>query len=354
MAANAEFFESGRAPDFLLLKLQTIDARFPTLDDSLAMKVVLRDYVPVLAEKGYMLMRRAPGAGLTPTGPAVTVFDRSVRFGDVVAVPASAAGRHFVSIDLRYSARGTLRKLLHKPPCVFMDVLTAGKAAYRFRIPPGMTRGGFLVDPLLLPTTGLLPLYLDGGADRVRHFRIMVDEQHRRLFQPEIRVVVSRQHFARPALSPAVKRQLRYPMFETIPDKVTHAGQLGRVVVGGKEVLLTYPPSEMRFRVRPGRHVLTGQFGMAPTRDAYRSVNPTLFTVSAAPAEGPGREVLLLSRWLRPGQSPRDIGFQPIRLSLEAAVPTDLILRVRSGPGGCGPADCPFWTGLKIARASGS
>src|SRR5262249_34455668 len=55
IAANAQFFQGPRAPEYLIFKFQTIDRRMPTLEDSGALVQVFHHYQPVLVEKGCLL-----------------------------------------------------------------------------------------------------------------------------------------------------------------------------------------------------------------------------------------------------------------------------------------------------------
>ncbi len=349
LAANAEFLGSDRAPDFLLHKYETIDFRFPTLDDGLATKVMLRDYVPMFVEKGYTLLRRSPGNGLRPVGEAAKVMDRRVQFDEMVAVPPTDDGCQFASIDVRYSGRGKIHNLLYRPPWLFLDVFTTAGAALRFRIVPGMTRDGFLLDPLLLPDAGLRPLYAGAKNDRVVRFRITTDEGDRGLFDPEIQVAITRQMHRPPELPATTRGRLLCPMFATAPTEVRGAGPHRQGIVAGKDVLLLCPPGEIRFRVPPGRHVLTGLFGLISTPEGYGKVRSTRFSAGARAAGAAGEERMQFDRWLRPARSPRDRGPQTMRVAFRTDEPTDLTLRVRPGPGGAGPADVSFWTQVRIA-----
>src|SRR5262249_19579365 len=55
---NDAFYRSSRAPEYVLLKLQTIDNRFPTLDDSLLLRSFMHRYDYVHTEQGFQLWAR--------------------------------------------------------------------------------------------------------------------------------------------------------------------------------------------------------------------------------------------------------------------------------------------------------
>src|SRR5262249_45675042 len=58
LEANARALASAAGPDFLVVRLEPIDERFPMLEDTRAWQEVLYRYRPVTVEKGNLLMER--------------------------------------------------------------------------------------------------------------------------------------------------------------------------------------------------------------------------------------------------------------------------------------------------------
>src|SRR5262249_26589607 len=58
LALNAHYFARETAPEFILFKLQTIDGRYPLLDDAQALLQVIHRYRPVLAERSFLLLQK--------------------------------------------------------------------------------------------------------------------------------------------------------------------------------------------------------------------------------------------------------------------------------------------------------
>ena len=56
LRANLDFYRSASRPSYVLFSLETIDGRFPTLDDALLLPYILENYQPVLAEHRFLLM----------------------------------------------------------------------------------------------------------------------------------------------------------------------------------------------------------------------------------------------------------------------------------------------------------
>jgi len=57
---NYDFYASESAPEYILLKIQTIDNRLPTMDDSMALRLLAYRYECVRTEKGFFFQMRKP------------------------------------------------------------------------------------------------------------------------------------------------------------------------------------------------------------------------------------------------------------------------------------------------------
>src|SRR5581483_2678422 len=87
---NAELLAGEDAPDFLLVKLDPIDGRFPSSEDSLALREAAQRYEPVLIERTCLLMRRkAPDARPRESRLLAT---GEYGWGQSIEVPESAGG----------------------------------------------------------------------------------------------------------------------------------------------------------------------------------------------------------------------------------------------------------------------
>jgi hypothetical protein len=162
LKANARFFRSDRAPEYVLLKLQAIDGRLPALEDGPALLELLRRYRPELVEKGYLLLqRREPGGEEGPPAGEV-VLERRVRLGEEVDLRGLPGRFHTLSLRLEPSWRGRLRTFLFKSPEVRIAVRTADGQAHSYRLIPAMAEGEFILSPLLQGMDDFVNLY-DGG-----------------------------------------------------------------------------------------------------------------------------------------------------------------------------------------------
>ena len=143
---NADHFRADSAPEFVLFKLQTLDARYPTLDDGPTLLVLLRRYRPVLVEKGYQLLKRAPDRAGEP-GAGDVILERTVKFGEVIDARDWAGTVHTLSARIRPSLRGRLQRFVFKPSPVRLRVTTDESARPPTRVPVTLPHGRGGVHP---------------------------------------------------------------------------------------------------------------------------------------------------------------------------------------------------------------
>ena len=101
---NLEHLRSLSKPAFMLYKQETIDVRFPTLDDSAAFNYVLRNYLPIESEGDFMLLRKTDSqdAVMAP------VHERVVRFGEPFDISGWANEPLFMSVAMTPTVIGTV------------------------------------------------------------------------------------------------------------------------------------------------------------------------------------------------------------------------------------------------------
>ena len=165
-AMNAAHLRTARAASNILFAVQPLDGRFPSLDDGLSWPelLTLYDIKGTSDDRGtYLLLSRSAVPRefrLTP------LQNTSARFGEPAILPAATNGPVWVEIEIRKSPAGTVVSALYKPPLLMLIVSLQDHTERRFRLVPGMARGGFLLSPLIadnrsfaaLASTGLQEL----------------------------------------------------------------------------------------------------------------------------------------------------------------------------------------------------
>jgi hypothetical protein len=179
--ANTAFYSSARAPDYVLFKYQTIDDRYPALDDASVLRQVLFDYKPLFVEKGYSLWKRVqPVKPIQLPDPVTT----SLAFDAECRLPAEE--RLWLELDIKKSLLGHILNLFYKPPEVEIRVTDNLGQRVSYRLIPSMSSTGFFINPYLKSHRQVLRLA--GGVQDASliSFSVHIPNEATRLFQRKI------------------------------------------------------------------------------------------------------------------------------------------------------------------------
>jgi hypothetical protein len=198
LALNAKFYTGTQAPEFVLFKITPIDGRFPLAEDSQVLRILLRDYQPVLVEKGYVLLKRNPrGSGLV-VNTKKPLLTQTVKFGENVDISHLSDKNLTLSLDIRKSLLGRFTKLFFKLPEVYFAIQTTDGASFTYRIIPNVVKSDFIFNPLILNESDWLAWHDGKPTKRIANFRVLLNpqwslesKQLECLFQPEVVVRVS-------------------------------------------------------------------------------------------------------------------------------------------------------------------
>jgi len=160
-ALNRSFFEGSRRPQFLLFNLETIDNRFPTLDDAATLPLILLNYKIIGSEKDFLIMQEN-GAEHRPLRLKL-IHEQVVGFGELLDMAPYTDKILVMRADIRPTLWGKLVGFLYHAPIVSMDIM-AGGTRFNKRIVPGMASGGFLLNPVLLDNEDVAGFYQNQGT----------------------------------------------------------------------------------------------------------------------------------------------------------------------------------------------
>jgi hypothetical protein len=183
---NTAFYSSTKAPEYVLFKQQTIDDRFPTLDDAGVLKQLLYHYKPVLEENGYFLWKRIQPAA--PIQSLASVTD-SLAFDSEHTIPANEMS--WVALEIKPSLLGRAVNLFYRPPEVAIRVTDSLGRQSDSRLVPSMASSGFIISPSL--DTESQFVRTSAGAPPVsnRSFSVRVADGAQKFFQPAITCRIS-------------------------------------------------------------------------------------------------------------------------------------------------------------------
>ncbi len=188
LRANADYFRSAAAPDYVLCHFSPVDGRLGVSEDSLALLEILRRYYPVLAERQFVLFKRV-AAGEESAEPLSRVVERrAIRFNEDVSLDGLPGAYQWLSLRFSPSPSGVVRGACFKRDKLYLELRTASGAQLRRRLVAPMAETGFLINPLVDSTADFVRLYGASGNDRVVSFRVTPASGD---FEDEIEMTVS-------------------------------------------------------------------------------------------------------------------------------------------------------------------
>jgi hypothetical protein len=161
---NLEFFKSERRPQFLLFNLESIDSRYPMLDDATVLPFIFKNY-RLVAQDGMFLVLQENGGAAANVNLRL-VHERSIAFDEILDLSNWNNGPLIIQTIARPSFFGRLYAFFYEAPVLSMTIYAdEGRINTRF-IPP-MAERGFMINPLLLQNTDVVNFYKNTGV-RVR------------------------------------------------------------------------------------------------------------------------------------------------------------------------------------------
>lgn len=338
---NEGYFLGSSAPPFVLLKIEPIDARYPTSEDGLALLALWRNYRLVEIERGFVLLKRVRDVR-DPIAPAAVSYVDAA-FGEWIDVPAHTSAM-LMHLDLGQSLRGKLMAVLLREPPLLMEVTLDTTVVHQYRLVRAAASGGFLLSPYLVNEISYVQWMYGDRQPAVQRVRFTTAEPEQlSLLAPRLRVGFTPQELPiEPAeqLAPGIKAIL-YPGLDLAPTK--RHGMIQPIVEDGRPALFMHALSTMDFSPAPGRYRLTTRYGM-------RGATHVIAGCAEAQADGIQFQIdvvngdaatLQLQRNLNPFTTEQDRGLQTATLDAVQIAAGDS-LRVTVAPGANGNLACDW------------
>ena len=345
------FLDPTTRPDFILLKLQTIDHRFVAIDDSLSLLAILHHYRPVLIEDESLLLEARPDSGPAPTPRLLAT--RSIRFDEEIVVPDVAAGQMLLfSFSLPASVWGDALALAYKPPLLFMDLqgdhLTQ---TLNQRIIASSVVVPSLLNPALENTADLIALQAGRAEKQVRRLRLHTPAPG--CFAQD-RLTVSFYTLPRPAASapPVLPKFPAASVFRDPPEFIDPPQDISPMYQD-ERVHNVPNPTRVGFALRGNERELDLVIGINANAYLQGRVDGVTFTVEI---EQPGQAPQLITRRaLQPLYVPADRGSHQLRAPLPPTFSpgSRVIVRTDSVPGGGTAWGWAFITHARFVRGPG-
>lgn len=258
---NSDFLQSRDAPDWIILKWESIDNRFPTSDDARALVRLLQDYHPLRSEGDFLLFRRN-AINHKPFGEGQR-FNIPIGFRTDTPVPPAPGHAWFARIDVGLTAYGKLRTLLFREPTLAVEVKLRDGTRHRYNLVRGVAESGFMLTPAIA-TNGQYLDWLQGEDNRDVVAIRLVQRRflNHRVFRTDGPLRLS------PLILPRHDRRTLalyadyYPGFNRMPDTVN--GQPRQFKVDGKPVMFLGAPGTLTFQLPTGMYEVSAKFGLMP------------------------------------------------------------------------------------------
>jgi hypothetical protein len=339
-AMNAAFLEGRDGPRKIYLRVDSIDGRYPALDDSLAWRSLLTRYEPSgFADEYIVFARRERPMQLESR----MILDRELQAGESLDIPAAPGSMIWAQVEFRPTVAGRLADLLFRTEQLLLRVDT-GQRAEDFVLVPGTAAAGFLLSPEVTTQAAMLELF-EAGAGRlyapdVRRIAIhggrLASLEFRRTFRVRLFALAQQQpahdvpgHLLM-ALGRTLRTERRVGSVEFSPELTVADGEV-RLIAGSPSSASIPQPSGGRLRLRYG----SGE---------ARSDCPggVAFRILAADAAGAAKRVL----WEAAGL-PRSSAEANVDLPPAMGQPL-LFFETSPVEASCGGGGA-WWSGMRIA-----
>ena len=181
MQYNTAFYLSPRAPNYVLVKYQPIDRRYPTSEDAGVLRRLVYDYDFLFAENAYLLWKKSARPVVSE---AKSIANPTMRFDTRYSLPV--AGTMWLELNFKPSFRGRIRNLFYKPPIIEIRVADSSGRETNHRLIASMSRYGFILDPRLDDFEDLAGRNVDLRNATATSFYVHVEKEDRRYFRNSI------------------------------------------------------------------------------------------------------------------------------------------------------------------------
>jgi hypothetical protein len=331
LRVNYDYFAGANAPQWVALRLQAIDHRYPWSEDALALIAVLQRYRVRAYESDYIILELdARSSAKLPTFPSA----RPAKLGDWIEVPDNGAAiavrmqrtRSFIEQAYGFVFRGIAFN---------MSAETADGVVHVFRVVPAAAAEGFVLVPFAADTGALFDLVAGKRMSSVRRIRFDA-AQPSLAWMPTKRIAVAFATMELPILrgrDRAALPELRLPGVEA---EIEHrAGMVEPMIIDGQEALFMHSPAAITMKPPPAWSRLHGVFGVRSEAlddaDCGTADGVTLRVLSRMDET----EVVLLERTIDPFRNSADRGPQSFEARPSAVSNGEsLSISIAEGPAG--------------------
>ena len=344
---NGDFFASEKAPQFVLLKVESIDGRLPALDDARVLLLLAHRYQFLRWEKGYTLWKRTPD----PFDPAAVepkpLRTARLAINQVLPIEDLAAQQLWLKLNLPPSMLGQLRRFFYKLPQVRLSIEDTAGHEHDYVLPLPQGESGFIVNPLIENQEDYWRFAFNRPEKRARSLTLIIAPEDAKYFAPQAQVEISALPVSRIGANTVLElNEDKFPMFQTYPtDFYSHSG-LSVERIDDRDAAILHSPSRVVFALPAGASTISGMFGFLPA--AYLNGGSTdgaqflIFWTDGT------KRIDIYTKYLNPRFHPEDRGLQAFSVNVESYSGGHLHLEINPGPNNNASWDWAGWTNILI------
>jgi hypothetical protein len=166
---NLRFYQSDRAPEYLLWSDDPVDGRYPGQDDGMLLARLPGHYEPLFKEAGYWLFRRVSPVSREPLA-WVLLDQRSVSLSEEIPLPGGVEQAIWLRADAVPDSLGRIRAALYKPALINIVVTDNFDRTFTMKMLPRVARDGFILSPTLWSGGDMAALMAGRAQTRVKSF----------------------------------------------------------------------------------------------------------------------------------------------------------------------------------------
>ncbi len=234
-------------PEYIIYKTQTIDNRFPLLDDSLWFREVLHNYTPIMEEAGFLLFKKKYKVLQLSQLQTVNIYNG--KMNEQLDIQNDGKLK-YVTLDVKYSILGKIRSILFKPPEVNMAITLANGQERNFRIIPGMAQEPFLLSPLNESNDDIAQTLAGLNVKTVKALRIYSPDAEK-YFDPDVSVTLSSDSVNTDFNAEFYQKLMWSDIITRTATKIESEQSLEKIQAYDTSWMLFHPRAAMEFKISP-------------------------------------------------------------------------------------------------------
>jgi hypothetical protein len=168
MDLNRAHYRSAQAADYVLFRPDTIDGRYPLLDQGTTVNELLTLYDPIELEHDLLVLKRR----LEPLSAVmVNTKESTATAGEWVSLETDDR-LVMLSVTPSLNLLSRLTAFFFRPPILALSVRLADGSEHKFRLIEGIARSGFLLSPLVENSLAFAAAATDRW-EAVEHLRVL-------------------------------------------------------------------------------------------------------------------------------------------------------------------------------------